>query len=104
MRIPFFGRKPEPFTEGQIEYLRRYNVFPAGRLMPGPRRPIADRTRSGYAAVPPRQGEFDQQWHDYTTAFHQRKPLDPLPKPDPTPDPIDWAVGVLNSALVCDAP
>ena len=27
MRIPFFGRKPEPFTEGQIEYLRRYPVF-----------------------------------------------------------------------------
>ena len=36
-------------------------------------------------------------------AFWQRKPLAPLPKPDPTPDPIDWAVGVLNSALVCDA-
>ena len=27
MRIPFFGRKPEPFTEGQIEYLRRYPVL-----------------------------------------------------------------------------
>ena len=97
MRIPFFGRKPEPFTEGQIEYLRRYNVFPsAGRprftapgLVPPP--------------CPPRQGEFDQQWEDYGVAFWQRKPLAPLPKPDPTPDPIDWAVGVLNSALLCDA-
>ena len=52
--------------------------------------------------MPPRHGTFDQQWDDFDVAFFQRKPLDPLPVPDPTPDPIDWAVGVLNSALVCD--
>ena len=100
MRIPFFGRKPEPWTEGQIEYLRRYPVLGdmIGRGRPFPRVP-------GLVPppCPPRQGEFDQQWEDYGVAFWQRKPLAPLPKPDPTPDPIDWAVGVLNSALVCDA-
>ena len=100
MRIPFFGRKPEPFTEGQIEYLRRYPVLGdmIGRGRPFPRVP-------GLVPPPPppRQGEFDQQWEDYGVAFWQRKPLAPLPAPDPTPDPIDWAVGVLNSALVCDA-
>ena len=103
MRIPFFGRKPEPFTEGQIEYLRRYNMFPVGRLMPGPKRPLPIEPGLVTPPPPPRQGEFDQQWDDYTVAFWQRKPLAPLPLPDPTPDPIDWAVGVLNSALVCDA-
>ena len=107
MRIPFFGRKPEPFTEGQIEYLRRYNVF--GEVLayrgnrPGPPRPLPTEPGLVRPPCPPRQGEFDQQWHDYTTAFHQRKPLAPLPEPTPQPDPIDWAVGVLNSALVCDA-
>ena len=106
MRIPFFGCKPEPFTEGQIEYLRRYNVF--GEVLayrgnrPGPPRPLP--TEPGLVPPPPpRHGTFDQQWDDYTTAFHQRKPLDPLPEPTPQPDPIDWAVGVLNSALLCDA-
>ena len=104
MRIPFFTRrKPEPFTEGQIEYLRRYNVSPGPRLMPGPQRPLPTEPGLVRPPCPPRQGEFDQQWHDYTTAFHQRKPLDPLPEPTPQPDPIDWAVGVLNSALLCDA-
>ena len=44
MRIPFFGRKPEPFTEGQIEYLRRYNVFGATLAYWAwqPRRSVAD--------------------------------------------------------------
>lgn len=108
MRIPFFTRrKPEPFTEGQIEYLRRYNVF--GEVLayrgnrPGPPRPLPTEPGLVPPPPPPSHREFDQQWHDYTTAFHQRKPLAPLPVPDPTPDPIDWAVGVLNSALLCDA-
>ena len=102
MRIPFFGRKPEPFTEGQIEYLRRYPVLAYSYNPPGPPRPLPTEPGLVPPPPPPLQGEFDQQWHDYTTAFHQRKPLDPLPEPTPQPDPIDWAVGVLNSALVCD--
>ena len=91
MRIPFFGRKPEPWTEGQIEYLRRYNVFgetlARGYNGPGPQRPLPD-TRVSAKPCPPRQGEFDQQWDDYTVAFWQRKPLDAVActRPNARPD------------------
>ena len=92
MRIPFFGRrKPEPFTEGQIEYLRRYPVF-AERIWIR-QWPISCRVRCltepGLVRppCPPRQGEFDQQWEDYGVAFWQRKPLAPLPLPRPNARP-----------------
>ena len=72
MRIPFFGRKPEPFhREGQIEYLRRYNVFGATLAYWGgsPRRPLPTEPRLVPPPVPPRHGEYSQQWEDYGVAF-----------------------------------
>ena len=76
MRIPFFGRKPEPFTEGQIEYLRRYPVL--GDMI-GRGRPLPSVPGLVPPPVPPRHGEHSQQWEDYGVAFWQLKPLAPLP-------------------------
>ena len=104
MRIPFFGRKPEPFTEGQIEYLRRYNLLPS--MLGDMRRalPLSPAFR-GWCLHRHRRARANLISNGTTTPWRSGSAsrLTPLSKPDPTPDPIDWAVGVLNSALVCDA-